>query len=96
VYPIRCTSGAGVPTRGTSYWGHPSRVERWQDLKAQPIPYLTKSPTATTKEIFNYLRDPRVHQAVMTMEGKQPNGTPVPDHLCRSQTLHTHMCPSGP
>jgi hypothetical protein len=28
VYPIRCTSGAGVPTRGTSHWGHPLRVER--------------------------------------------------------------------
>ena len=22
------TSGAGVPTRGTSHWGHPPRVER--------------------------------------------------------------------
>jgi hypothetical protein len=21
VYPSRCTSGGGVPTRGTSYWG---------------------------------------------------------------------------
>jgi hypothetical protein len=40
-----------------------SRVEKklWQNLKAQPIPYLTKSPTATIEEIFNYLRDPRVH-----------------------------------
>jgi hypothetical protein len=28
VRPIRCTPGAGVPTRGTSYWGHPPRVER--------------------------------------------------------------------
>jgi hypothetical protein len=27
-YPSRCTSGAGVPTRGISYWGHPPRVER--------------------------------------------------------------------
>jgi hypothetical protein len=26
VSPICCTSGAGVPTRGTSYWGHPPRV----------------------------------------------------------------------
>jgi hypothetical protein len=28
VYPSHCTSGAGVPTRGTSYWGHPPRVKR--------------------------------------------------------------------
>jgi hypothetical protein len=28
MYPTRCTSGAGVPTRGTSHWGHPLRVER--------------------------------------------------------------------
>jgi hypothetical protein len=42
----------------------------WQNLKAQPIPYLTKSPTATIEEIFNYLRDPRVHQAMMTTEGQ--------------------------
>jgi hypothetical protein len=26
--PAACTSGAGVPTRGTSHWGHPLRVER--------------------------------------------------------------------
>jgi hypothetical protein len=35
--PAACTSGAGVPTRGTSHWGHPLRVERspspptWED-----------------------------------------------------------------
>jgi hypothetical protein len=26
--PSACTSGAGVPTRGTCHWGHPLRVER--------------------------------------------------------------------
>ena len=50
---------------------HP-KIEKkfWQSLKAQPIPYLTKAPTATIEEIFNYLRDPRVHQAMMTKEGQ--------------------------
>jgi hypothetical protein len=35
VRPICCTSGAGVPTQGTSYWGHPPRVERtsWPELQ---------------------------------------------------------------
>jgi hypothetical protein len=49
-----------------------SRVEKklWQNLKAKPIPYLTKAPVATIEEIFNYLRDPRVHQAMMTTEGQ--------------------------
>jgi hypothetical protein len=39
---------------------HP-KVEKklWHNLKAHPIPYLTKSPSATTEEIFNYLRGPR-------------------------------------
>jgi hypothetical protein len=34
---------------------HP-KIEKklWQNLKAQPIPYLTKAPTATIEEIFNY------------------------------------------
>jgi hypothetical protein len=49
---------------------HP-KIEKklWQNLKAQPIPYLTKAPTATIEEVFNYLRDPRVHQAMLTKEG---------------------------
>jgi hypothetical protein len=33
--PSACTSGAGVPTRGTSPWGPPLRVERCMRLEAR-------------------------------------------------------------
>ena len=34
--PSACTSGAGVPTRGTCHWRHPLRVERtsWPDASS--------------------------------------------------------------
>ena len=38
--------------------------------EGQPIPYLTKATTAIIEEVFNYLRDPRVLQAMLTSEGQ--------------------------
>jgi hypothetical protein len=47
------TLGAGVPTRGTSYWGHPLRVERrvLAAARARLVPALCRSLRARLRAL---------------------------------------------
>jgi hypothetical protein len=69
---------------------HP-KIEKklWQNLKAQPTPYLAKATTATTEEVFNYLRDPRVLQAVLTRaKARQPRVARQRTTVCAGAASH--------
>jgi hypothetical protein len=45
-------AAAGVPTRGTSYWGHPPRVERtsWPELQPGVTACLLRQPLSLSAE----------------------------------------------